>query len=176
MAWTTAVAAAAITAGVVTSSIALVGLGLESALDLLAAAVVVWQLHVSGKDRQARAVSVIAVTFLAGSAYLLAESIRELTGHTRSGHSTADLAVAAAALVVLPVLAFAKRRAGLALRSRALLADASETAMGGLSAAAALLGVGLDAWLGWWWADPAAGIAIALLAIADAIEIWRHRR
>lgn len=174
MAWTVAVAAAAVAAGVVTVSIALIGLGLNSGLELLVAAVVIWQLRDTG-NRQGRALSAITVTFLVGAAYLLAESIRELAGHSLSGRSRADVAVAAAALVVLPVLAFAKRRTGLALSNGVLLADAAESGTGGLAAAAALLGVGLDAWLGWWWAEPAAGLVIAVLVIAEAIEMWRHR-
>jgi len=87
MAWTLAVAAAAIAAGIVASSIALIGLGLESAIELLAAAIVVWQLG-SGRDTgQNRAAGLICVTFLAAAAYLVAESIHELASHQQSAHS-----------------------------------------------------------------------------------------
>lgn len=174
MAWTAAGAAAAITAGVITSSIAIVGLGLDSAVNLLAAVLVVWQLRRIGEDHHARALGLIAITFLVGNTYVLAQSVHELASHSRSGRSGVDVAVAAATLVVLPVLAFAKRRTGQALSNGALLADASETATGGLAAAAALLGVGVHAWWGWWWADPAAGLAIAVVAVAGAVETWRH--
>ena len=87
MAWTLTVAAAAIAAGVIASSIALIGLGLESAIELLAAAIVVWQLG-SGRDTgQNRAAGLICVTFLAAAAYLVAESIHELASHQQSAHS-----------------------------------------------------------------------------------------
>jgi divalent metal cation (Fe/Co/Zn/Cd) transporter len=175
MAWTLAIAAAAIAAGIVASSIALIGLGLESAIELFAAAIVVWQL-LSGRDTgENRAARLIGVTFLAGSAYLVAESIHELASHQQSAHSATGLAIASAGLVVLAVLALAKRRVGQALGSGTLLADAAETGLSACAAAAALLGVGLDDWLGWWWTVPAGGLAIAALAVAEGIQTWRHR-
>ena len=144
VAWTLAVAVGAIAAGTKASSIALTGLGLESAIEPLAAAIVIWQLS-GGQERESRAVRLVRVTFLAGAVYLAAESIRELADHAHSGPSAARLAVAAAAFVVMSLLA------------------------------AALAGVGLDTWLGWWWAVPAAGLAIAAVAVIEVIEIWAHR-
>jgi divalent metal cation (Fe/Co/Zn/Cd) transporter len=85
------------------------------------------------------------------------------------------VAVASAALVVLPILALLKRRAGRALGSRTLLADAVETSLAAAAAAAALLGTGLDDRLGWWWAVPAGGLVIAALAVIESIETCRHR-
>jgi divalent metal cation (Fe/Co/Zn/Cd) transporter len=174
IAWTLAVAVAAIAAGVKASSIALIGLGLESAIELLAAAIVIWQLR-GGQEREPRAVLVIGVTFLAGALYLSTESIRELAGQDHSGKSAAGLAVAAAALVVMSLLAVSKRRTGKALGSRVLAADAAETALAAAAAAAALAGVSLDTWLGWWWTVPVAGLAIAAIAVIEVIEIWAHR-
>jgi divalent metal cation (Fe/Co/Zn/Cd) transporter len=172
---TLAVAVAAIAAGIVASSIALIGLGLESAIELVAAAIVVWQLR-SGRDTGENwAAGLIAVMFLAGAAYLAAESIHEMASHLQSAHSAAGLAISSAALVVLAVLALAKRRVGLALGSVTLRADAAETGLSALAAAAALLGAGLDDWLGWWWTVPVGGLAIAALAIIEGIHTWRHR-
>ena len=173
IAWTLTVAVAAIVAGLKASSIALIGLGLESALELLAAAIVIWQLS-GGQEREPRAVHLIGVTFLAGAVYLSAESIRELVGHAHSEHSVAGTAIAAAALVVLSLLAVSKRRAGKVLGSRVLVADAAETALTAVAAAFALAGVGLDTWLGWWWTVPAAGLAIAAVAVIEVIEVWAH--
>jgi divalent metal cation (Fe/Co/Zn/Cd) transporter len=175
MAWTLTVAAAAIAAGIVASSIALIGLGLESAIGLLVAAIVVSQLR-SGRDTgKNRAAGLVAMTFLAGAAYLVAESIHELASHQQSAHSEVGLAISSAALVVLAVLALAKRRAGQALGSGTLLADAAETGLSALAAAAALLGVGLDDWLGWWWTVPAGGLAIAALTVIEGTHTWQHR-
>ena len=86
----------------------------------------------------------------------------------------AVIAVTAAALVVMPLLALAKRRTGQALGSHTLVADSAETAFCAFTSAAALIGLGLNAWLGWWWADPAAALVIAALAVKEGIEAWEH--
>ena len=175
MACTLAVAVAAVAAGIVASSIALIGLGLESAIGLIVAAVVVWQLGGGRDAAESRVAGFIAVMFLAGAGYLVAESIHELASHQQSAHSGVGLVISSAALAVLAVLALAKRRVGRALGSGALLAHAAETGLSALAAAAALLGVGLDDWLGWWWTVPAGGLAIAALAVIEGIHTWRHR-
>jgi divalent metal cation (Fe/Co/Zn/Cd) transporter len=174
MAWMTAEAAIAITAGVIASSLALTGFGLDSVIEFFAAAIVVWQLRGAGEgqDRETRAVRLIGVTFFALAAYLTVEGIRDLAGHTRPEQSIPGLAVAAAALVVMPLLAVAKHRTGRALGNQTLIADAAESALCALTSAAALLGASLNAWLGWWWADPAAGLVIAALAVREGLEAW----
>lgn len=177
MAWTAVVAAVAIATGVVASSVALVGLGLESVIELLAAVIVIWQLG-GGTARESRAMRLIGATFLASAAYLAVESIKELAGRDHSGHSPAGLVVAGAALLIMPLLALAKRRTGQALANHPMLADAEETALAAAAAAAALAGVGLDTWLGWWWTVPAAGLVIAALAAAESVRLWMggHRQ
>ena len=173
MAWMTAEAAVAITAGVIASSIALVGFGLDSVIEFFAAAIVVWQLR--GEDRETRAVRLIGVTFFALAAYLAVEGIRDLAGQARPQQSIPGLAVTAAALVVMPLLAVAKRRTGRALGNRTLIADSAETAFCAFTSAATLLGVGLNAGLGWWWADPVAALVIAALAVKEGLEAWKDQ-
>jgi divalent metal cation (Fe/Co/Zn/Cd) transporter len=148
MAWMVAEAAIAITAGVLASSIALLGFGLDSVIEFFAAAIVVWQLRGQGADRETRAVRLIRVTFFALAVYLTVESIRDLAGHARPGQSIPGLAVTAAALIVMPLPTVAKRRTGRALGNRTLIAGSAETAFCALTSATALLGVGLNAWLG----------------------------
>jgi divalent metal cation (Fe/Co/Zn/Cd) transporter len=174
MAWMAAEAGVAVTAGVIASSAALTGFGLDSVIEFFAAAVVVWQLRGDGEERETRAVRLIGLTFFALAAYLAAESIRDLAGHARPGQSVAGLAVTAAALLVMPGLALAKHRTGQALGSRTLIADSAETAFCAFTSGAALLGTGLNSWLGWWWADPAAALVIAALAVREGIETWEH--
>jgi divalent metal cation (Fe/Co/Zn/Cd) transporter len=176
MAWMVAEATVAITAGLLASSIALVGFGLDSVIELLSAAIVIWQLRgeVAGQDRETRAVRLIGVTFFALAIYLSAQSIRDLAVQARPGQSVPGLAITAAALIVMPVLALAKRRTGRALGNRTLVADSAETAFCAFTSAAAILGLGLNAWLGWWWADPAAALAIAALAVKEGIECWEQ--
>jgi divalent metal cation (Fe/Co/Zn/Cd) transporter len=174
MAWMVAEAGVAITAGVIASSIALAGFGLDSVIELFSAGIVVWQLRGDGEERETRAVRLIGVTFFMLAAYLAAESIHDLVSHARPGQSVAGLAVTAAALLVMPGLAIAKRRTGQALGSRTLIADSAETAFCAFTSAAALTGIGLNAWLGWWWADPAAALVIAALAVKEGIEAWEE--
>ena len=172
MAWMTAEAAVAVTAGVLASSIALVGFGLDSVIEFFAAAIVVWQLRGGGEERETRAVRLIGVTFFALALYLTVEGIRGLVTHARPGQSAAGLAVAGAALIVMPGLAVAKRRTGRALGNRTLIAGSAETAFCAFTSAATLLGVGLNTWLGWWQADPAAALIIAALALREGFEAW----
>ena len=172
--WMAAEAAVAITAGLLAASIALVGFGLDSVIELFSATVVIWQLRgeITGQDRQTRGVRLIGVTFFALAAYLTIDSIRDLATHAQPGRSIPGLAVTAAALIVMPALAIAKRRTGQQLGNRTLVADSAETAFCAYTSAAALLGIGLNTWLGWWWADPAAALIIAALAIKEGIECW----
>ena len=174
--WMVAEAAIAITAGLIAASVALVGFGLDSVIELFSAVIVIWQLRgeIAGQDRQTRAVRLIGVTFFALAAYLTVESIRDLATAARPGQSVPGLAVTAAALIVMPALAIAKRRTGQALRNRTLVADSAETAFCAVTSAAALLGVGLNAWLGWWWADPAAALIIAAVAVREGVECWEQ--
>jgi len=173
MAWMTLEAAVGIVSGIVASSIALIGFGLDSVIEFFAAAVVVWQLHGTvSEERETRALRLIAVTFFALAAYLTIESVTDLVSQNRPEQSTAGIAVTAAALVVMPLLALAKRRTGQQLGDQALVADAAESAFCALTSAAALLGIGLNAGLGWWWADPAAALVIAGLAVREGVEAW----
>jgi divalent metal cation (Fe/Co/Zn/Cd) transporter len=175
MAWMVAEATVAITAGLIAASIALVGFGLDSVIELFSAAIVIWQLRgeIAGQDRETRAVRLIGVTFFALAAYLAVQAIRDLATAARPGQSIPGLVVTAAALVVMPLLAVAKRRTGRALGNRTLVADSAETAFCASTSAAALLGVGLNAWLGWWWADPAAALVIGGVAAYEGRASWR---
>ena len=172
MAWMTAEAGVAIAAGVLASSVALIGFGLDSVIELFAAAIVVWQLKGNAGERETRAVHLIGITFFALAAYLTIASIRDLVTYSRPGESVPGLAISGAALIVMPLLAVAKRRTGQALGSRALVADSAETAFCAFTSAATLAGVGLNTALGWWWADPVAGLVIAGLAVREGIEAW----
>ncbi len=174
MAWMTAEAAVAITAGILASSVALTGFGLDSVIEFFAAATVVWQLRgeMAGQERETPAVRLIGVTFFALALYLTIEGIRDLVTGARPQASPAGLAIAAAALLVMPGLAVAKRRTGRALGNRTLIADSAETTFCAATSAATLLGVGLNAWAGWWQADPIAGLVIAALAVKEGLEAF----
>ena len=174
MGWMVIEAGVAVTAGILAASVALVGFGLDSVIEFFSAVIVVWQLHGQGEQRETRAVRLIGVTFFALAAYLAVESIRDLIDQARLEHSIPGIAVTAAALIVMPLLAVAKRRTGQAMNNRAVIADSDETAFCAFTSAAALLGIGLNAGLGWWWADPAAALVIAALAVREGLEAWEN--
>jgi divalent metal cation (Fe/Co/Zn/Cd) transporter len=122
MAWMTVEAAVAIVSGILAASIALIGFGLDSVIEFFAAAVVVWQLRGAiSEERETRALRLIGGTFFALAAYLTIESITDLASRHRPEQSTAGIAVTAAALVVMPLLALAKRRTGQQLSNQALV-------------------------------------------------------
>jgi divalent metal cation (Fe/Co/Zn/Cd) transporter len=166
--WNVAEAAVAITAGTVASSTALIGFGLDSVIEVSSAAAVAWQF--SGRDPEARervAVRIIAASFFALAAYVGVESIRSLAGGTAAEHSTAGVVIAALSLAVMPTLSFVQRRAGRELGSRSAVADSKQTLLCTYLSAVLLAGLVLNMTLGWSWADPAAGLVIALLAVNE---------
>jgi divalent metal cation (Fe/Co/Zn/Cd) transporter len=175
MVWTGAGAAAALTVGAIASSIALIGLGIDTALDLFLAAFVIWHLGRVEEGSKDRGLHLICELSIVGAAYLFAVSILNLTERARPERSVSGLAIAAGTLLVMSWLATGKRHIGRALQSRPLAVDAAETALCGVAAAATLLGVGLDDWFGWWWMIPAAGLAIGVLACWGGVSAWVHR-
>lgn len=172
VAWCVVEAGVALWSGVVAGSIALVGFGADSIIEILAALVVIWQLRGVSDDRTRAALRWIAVSFFLLAAYVLGESMRTLVTRTEPAPSAVGIAVTAASVVIMPLLAWGKRRVGRALENPVLLADSVESALCALFSASALLGLTLNAAVGWWWADPAAAIVIALLAAREGREAW----
>ncbi|EID56390.1 cation transporter [Saccharomonospora xinjiangensis] len=164
----------AITAGTLASSAALIGFGLDSVIEVASAAAVAWQF--AGKDPEARervALKVIAVSFFALAAYVSVESVRGLTGGEDAEHSTVGIALAAVSLVVMPFLSAAQRRAGRQLGSASAVADSKQTLLCTYLSGVLLVGLLLNSLLGWSWADPAAALVIAAVAVKEGREAWR---
>jgi divalent metal cation (Fe/Co/Zn/Cd) transporter len=167
----------AVTAGLAAGSVSLVGFGFDSAIEVSAALVLTWRLHqernggcMQTSDR--RATRAIAVSFLVLGVYVGVESIRDLLGATRPDSSAVGIVMAALSLAVMPFLARAKRALAPALGSAAAVADAKQTNLCALLSAILLVGLGANAALGWWWADPLAGVGIATLALIEARRTW----
>ncbi|MER7070548.1 cation transporter [Terrabacter sp. NPDC000476] len=164
----------ALWAGRAASSTALIGFGLDSVIEVSSAAAVAWQL--SGRDPEARekvALRIIACSFFALAAYVTVESKRALTGTAAAGHSSVGLVLAAASLAVMPVLSYAQRRAGRELGSRSAVADSKQTLLCTYLSAVLLLGLGLNTLVGWSWADPAAALVIAAVALREGWQAWQ---
>jgi divalent metal cation (Fe/Co/Zn/Cd) transporter len=166
----------AIAAGAAAGSVALVSFGLDSAVEVLSAVAVTWQFAGGGRfaeQRERRTLRFIAVAFFALAAYVVVDSVRALAGGTDPDASPVGIVLAAASLVVMPVLTVAKRRTGRALGSASVMADSTQTLLCTYLSAVLLVGLLLNAVLGWGWADPLAGLVIAAVAAKEGVEAWR---
>lgn len=173
IAWNVVEAAVAVTAGIAAGSIALVGFGLDSLVEVFAASVVVWELKGARDERRERALRLIAISFFVLAAYVTVEAVRYLIVGSEAGESLVGIVLAAVSLAVMPILAIAKRRTGRRLGSPTLLADATETLLCSYLSAILLVGLVLNAAVDWWWADPLAALGIAYLAVREGLEAWR---
>jgi divalent metal cation (Fe/Co/Zn/Cd) transporter len=175
IAWCLVEATVSIWSGISANSIALTAFGLDSGLEVVAGIVAVWQLRGIGEQRSQKALRRIAITFFLLAAFVLAQSVRQLVVQIKPSESTAGIIVTSAALIVMPLLAWAKWRVGKKLNNSVLIADATETALCALLSGAALMGLVLNTALDWWWADPAAGIVIAIIAVNEGRRTWEGR-
>jgi divalent metal cation (Fe/Co/Zn/Cd) transporter len=167
-------AAIAVTAGLVAGSVALVGFGLDSLVEVSSGLIVLWQFrHRLPESRERTALRLMALSFFALAAYITFESVRALlTGHEPDA-SRVGIGLAAVSLAVMPFLSWAQRRTGRALGSGAVVADSTQTLLCTYLSAVLLGGLVLNATLGWSWADPAAGLLIAAVAAREGREAWR---
>lgn len=167
-------AAVALTAGVQASSTALIGFGLDSVIEVSAAAAVAWQFSAADPVRREKAtLRFIAFSFFALAAYVAVESVLSLVGGGEARHSPVGIALAAASLVVMPVLAWLQIRAGREFGSAAVVADGKQTLLCSWLSAVLLVGLVLNAAFGWSWADPVAALGIAGFAVREGLEAWR---
>ncbi|HEY5493942.1 MAG TPA: cation transporter [Candidatus Anoxymicrobiaceae bacterium] len=177
LAWMVVEAGVAVASGVIAHSIALVAFGLDSVIEFFAALVVIWQLRGLEEEQESRertALRLIAVTFFTLAAYVAVESIIDLVRRSRPESSVAGIALAAAALVVMPLLFIAKGRVARRIDNSALAADAHESLFCGFLAVVLLVGLALNAAFGWWWADPMAALVVAVFAVREGIEAWEE--
>jgi divalent metal cation (Fe/Co/Zn/Cd) transporter len=164
-------AAAAVTA----RSVALAGFGLDSLIEIGASTVVVWELSGTGAVRQRRALRLIAFAFVALALYLAVQSSWVLAVGHRAGHSPAGIAWTAITAAVMFILAAGKARTGAALGNPVLRTEGRVTLIDAILATAVLVGLALNAGLGWWWADPIAGYVLVYYAAREALTILTDR-
>ncbi|KQZ83147.1 cobalt transporter [Microbacterium sp. Root166] len=167
-------AVVAITAGTIASSGALVAFGLDSTIEVLSAAAVAWQFTRHDPDRWEKpTLRVIALAFFALAAYVITTSLLTLIGRVEAEHSTFGIVITVLSVMIMPFLSLAERRAGRELGSATAVADSKQTLICTYLSAAVLIGLLLNTWFGWWWADAIAGFVIAGFAIREGIEAWR---
>jgi divalent metal cation (Fe/Co/Zn/Cd) transporter len=167
-------AVVAIAAGVVAGSVALVGFGLDSVVEVSSGLVILWQFrHRLPETRERQALRLIGVSFFALAAYITVESVRNLLGSAEANRSTVGIVLTALSLVVMPFLSWAQRRTGRALGSASVVADSKQTMLCTGLSGVVLVGLVLNSELGWWWADPLAALVIAGVAVREGVEAWR---
>ncbi|MCS7002033.1 MAG: cation transporter [Dehalococcoidia bacterium] len=178
--WNAIEAVVAIASGVVASSVALIGFGLGSVIEVSSALVVVWLLTHRFPDHAARertervAVRLVAVSFGLMAAYVVADSAAKLLGVSlEPEESLVGLALVALSVVVMPLLAWAKRRVAIAMNSVTVQADSAQTQLCTYMSVVALIGLAANAAFGWWWMDPLAGIGVAAIAVREGVVAWR---
>jgi divalent metal cation (Fe/Co/Zn/Cd) transporter len=177
--WNSIEAIISIGSGVLAGSIALVGFGLDSVVEVSSALVIVWRLTQQSADPavneriERRATRLIALTFFAIALYVVYDAGRTLLGLDAEPRPSAlGLTITALSLVVMPTLAWAKRRVAARLGSAALQADAAETQLCTYLSAVVLLGLAANDLAGWWWMDPLAGLVVAALAVKEGRSAW----
>jgi divalent metal cation (Fe/Co/Zn/Cd) transporter len=166
-------AAVAIAAGVVAGSVALVGFGADSLIELAAGLVVLWRLASARAISERRAQQMIAVSFYLLSAYVAVEAIRSLAAGDRPAVSWVGIGLSVLTLATMPPLAKAKARIAEGLGSSATKSESRQTMLCAYLSAGLLIGLGLNALLGWWWADPITALGIAAVAVKEGHNAWR---
>lgn len=164
----------AISAGLAAGSIALVGFGLDSGVEVSSGLIILWQFsHRIPESRERQALRMLAFSFFGLAAYIGFESVRSLFFGGTPESSTVGIVLAAISLVVMPFISYAQRRTGRALGSNAVVADGTQTLLCTYLSGVLLIGLLLNATLGWSWADPIVGLLIAAVALREGIEAWR---
>lgn len=171
--------AVAVGAGIVAGSIALIGFGADSLIEGVAAFVIIWLFtgtRLTSSTAERRAQLMIAVSYFLLAAYVAVESIRDLAGGAHPEVSWVGVGLAAVTAPTMPFLARAKRNVGRQLGSSATVSDAEQNMICAYLSIALLLGLLANAIAGWWWADPAAALVIAAVAVREGRESWRGER
>ena len=166
----------AITSGLAAGSVALIGFGLDSVVEVFSGLIILWQFrHRMPETRESQALRLLAFSFFALAAYVAFSSIRALMGGNVAEHSPVGIGLAIASLIVMPFISFAQRRTGKALGSNAVVADGTQTLLCTYLSAVLLLGLVLNSTLGWSWADPVVGLIIAGVAVREGVEAWQGK-
>jgi divalent metal cation (Fe/Co/Zn/Cd) transporter len=178
--WNAAEGLVAVFAGSIAGSIALVGFGLDSAIEVTSSLAALWRLRWDADEGRREAAErltlrIVGACFLMLAAYVTFDAIRTLREQQAPAHSPVGIVLAALSLIVMPVLVRFKRRIARQLGSGALEAEARQTKVCAYLSAILLAGLGLNAWVGWWWADPVAGLSMVPLIVWEGLEAVRGR-
>ena len=176
--WNVGEAILTIALGSVAGSLALIGFGTVSVVEVFASSVVVWHLKpghdVDHRGRTRLALRLTAIAFLTLAVVLTVAALGDLASGRQAGESPWGIAYLAVTALVMFGLAMLKRSTAIGLESAPLKSEATLTFLDGILSTATLVGLALNAYIGWWWADPAAAILVALAAFNEARENWQE--
>lgn len=173
VAWNIAEGIIAIAAGISANSDALLSFGLDSGIESLSGAIVLWRLLAEQRDPEKaeaverRALRLIGITFFVLAGFVAVESTLTLVNNERPETSAVGIVLTAVSLVVMPLLAFRKRAVGIEMGSKAIIADSRQTFACVYLSAVVLAGLALNALFGWWWADPVAALAVVIFFVQE---------
>ena len=182
--WNVIEAFVAIGVGLIVGSVALVGFGVDSGIEVISAVALLWRLLKAGPNAslseegaaERKALYLVAVTFFLLAAYITYEGIESLISQEGAETSTVGLILATVSILIMPTLAYLKGRTGREMGSRALVADSKETWVCAYLSFALLAAVGLNAAFGWWWADPVGALAMLPVILWQGWETLEEAR
>jgi divalent metal cation (Fe/Co/Zn/Cd) transporter len=175
--WNLAEATVAVGAGLFAGSIALIGFGFDSLIESLSGSILLWRLHrIEGEEKRERlAQRMVGVSFFLLALYVAFEAGKSLLHRDKPEASVVGIVLSVVSLIVMPLLARAKRRVAASLNSRALVADSRQTDICAYLSAILLGGLLLNALFGWWWADPVAALCMLPMILREGIEAVHAR-
>jgi divalent metal cation (Fe/Co/Zn/Cd) transporter len=173
--WNLIEAAVALGAGFFAGSIALIGFGIDSLIETSSGAVLLWRLQEGekGEKRERMALKLVGLSLMALAAYVAIDAVKGLIQKEPPEESLVGIILAAVSLIVMPLLAWAKRKVAAKLNSQALVADSHQTDICAYLSAILLVGLSLNALFGWWWADPVAALAMLPIIVKEGLEALR---
>jgi divalent metal cation (Fe/Co/Zn/Cd) transporter len=165
----------ALVAGLMAGSIALVGFGFDSLIEVTSGAALVWRLHLDADESRRERIEkitlrIVGVLFLLLAAYVSYDSIKSLIWRDQPHESIPGIILAIASVIVMPLLVRAKRKVARGIKSGALMADSKQTELCTYLSAILLVGLLLNALVGWWWADPVAALIMVPIIVKEGIE------
>ncbi|HXI13502.1 MAG TPA: cation transporter [Thermoanaerobaculia bacterium] len=171
----------AIASGLVAGSVALVGFGFDSAIEVLSGCVLLWRLYSDADESrrewiERRALRIVGISFLVLGLYVTVDAVKSLVRREAPDESVVGIVLAAVSVVVMPLLVRAKRRVARSIGSAALNADATQTQICTYLSAILLGGLLLNAFAGWWWADPLAALVMVPIIVKEGLEAVRGKQ
>lgn len=175
LAWMTVEGAVAITAALIAGSVALLGFGIDSAIEGLASVIVIWRFTSTRRlsdQAELRAQKAVAISFFLLAPYIAQDAIRALVAGEHPSTSWVGIGLSVSSIVVMPLLGHAKQRIGARLGSGATAGEGTQNLLCAYMAAGVLVGLAANAAFGWWWLDPVIALVIAVIAVREGREAW----